>query len=98
MGSARDMNRRQQNRRRDTTEIQNKIRNTRRWVFERGYSTASAMVQRVLEPMSLLTTQVSLRTSPCVPLWLIDSTECLLYPTFPLQRQLLRHVRPRPDA
>jgi hypothetical protein len=57
MGSKQDMARRQHFRV-DTSSVRHMISSTRSWIFERGYSTDSKMVGRVLDAMSLLPTQV----------------------------------------
>lgn len=58
MGSKRDATRRQ-NKREDTSVVQTTIEKAREWIFERGYRIKSKMVDRLLEPLSLLPTRVS---------------------------------------
>ncbi|KAI0337344.1 hypothetical protein BDW22DRAFT_1468571 [Trametopsis cervina] len=53
MGSKLDMKRRNQTRQ-DTESVQSRIVQARSWIFTRGYRIKSAMVERLLGPLSLL--------------------------------------------
>ena len=59
MGTARDMKRRQTQRREDTEPVQYDINKTRSWIFEDGIAPNSTLINKVLASRSLVPLQVS---------------------------------------
>ena len=72
--------------RRDDEHTQNKVDNTRRWIFEKGLGTESVAVERVLASESLVPIRVSPILFFILFFWFIfvswnDLLECLFYPS-----------------
>lgn len=90
MGSKRDMKTRTKART-DDKHTQGIIARARSWIFEKGYNLRSAMVERLLYPLSLLPTRVSV--SKTLP-WRVPHicTEYVLRTLCTIRSQLLLHV------